>query len=87
MFAILVQLGRVLQLVHLAIDLDAGKTLAARRVKDIQMLALAPLHQRCEQLHLGAVGLLQNLTNNLLSALPCDRSTAFMAVLLANTCI
>ena len=70
---VLVELGRVLDVVRLAVDPDADEALPACRLEDPVALGLAILDERRQHQEAGALGQRQDLVDDLLDGLALDR--------------
>ena len=77
---LLLELGRVGEGDHLAVDPGAGEALGLQLGEQVDVLALAGAHHRGEHLEAGALGQLEQPVDDLLRALPGDRLAAHRAV-------
>ena len=81
---LLLELRRLGQRVHDAVDPDAGEALGLQRAEQVDVLALAGADDRREHLEAGALLHRQHLVDDLLRGLPGDRLAAVRAVRLAG---
>ena len=77
---LLLELGRVGERDHLAVDPGAGEALGLQLGEEVDVLALAGPDDRGEHLEAGALGQLEEPVDDLLRALPGDRLAAHRAV-------
>ena len=85
--ALLVELGRAGERHHLAVDPGAGVTLALQLREQLDVLPLAPAHDRGEDLEAGAFLELENPVDDLLRRLPADRPPASRTVRMTCPCV
>jgi hypothetical protein len=81
---LLLQLRRVGERVHHAVDPDPAVALGLQVGEQVGVLALAAAHHRRQHLEPGAVLHRQHLVDDLLRGLPADRAAALGAVRLAG---
>ena len=81
---LLLQLRRLGQRVHDAVDPDPGEALGLQRAEQVDVLALAGPHHGREHLEAGALLHGEDLVDDLLRRLPADRLAAVRAVRLAG---
>ena len=81
---LLVELDVLLELAHLAVDLDAGEAVGAELLEELAVLALAPAHDRRDHAEARARLELAHLVDDLLHALSRDGPPAVGAVRVAD---
>ncbi len=72
------------QLAYFPVDAGAREPLAREVGEELPVLALAPAHDRREDLELGALGQSEHLVDDLVGGLPPDGTTAVRAVRVAH---
>ncbi len=77
---LLVELDVLLELAHLAVDLDAGEAVGAQLLEQLAVLALAAAHDRGDDAEARALVEFADLIDDLLHALPEDGPPAVGAV-------
>ena len=81
---LLVEVDVLLELAHVAVDLDAREAVGAQLLEQLAVLALAAAHDRREHAEAGARLELADLVDDLLHALPGDGPPAVGAVRVAD---
>ncbi len=77
---LLVELDRIVELAHLAVDLHPREALAAQLLEQLPVLALAAAHDRREHHEPRALVQRHDVVDDLLRRLPLDRPPADVAV-------
>ena len=81
---LLVEVDVLLELAHLAVDLDAREAVGAQLLEELAVLALAPAHDRGDDAEARARLELADVVDDLLHALPRDGPAALRAVRVAD---
>ena len=81
---LLVEVDVLLELAHLAVDLDAREAVGAELLEQLAVLALAAAHHRRDDAEPGAAVEVAHLVDDLLDALPGDGAPALRAVRVAD---